>query len=76
MTSIRHSDTPALNRRRDLVANELRLIDAELERRGREATQAQCREREAWIHANPEKVAVMQEARNRIHKALGLPPPV
>jgi hypothetical protein len=76
MTSIRHSDTPALERRRELVANELRLIDAELERRGREATQAQCREREAWIRANPEMVALMQEAQNAIRKVLGLPPSV
>jgi tRNA threonylcarbamoyladenosine modification (KEOPS) complex Cgi121 subunit len=51
MTSIRHSDTPALLRRRELVANELRLIDAELERRGREATQEQCRDRAAWQEA-------------------------
>lgn len=41
MTSIRHSDTVALARRRELVANELRLIDAELERRADKAMQDQ-----------------------------------
>lgn len=46
MTSIRHSDTPALQRRRELVANELRLIDAELERRAERAMQDQSHDRE------------------------------
>lgn len=54
MTSIRHSDTPALERRRELVANELRLIDAELSRRREVAAEEYLRKRESYLLAEPE----------------------
>jgi hypothetical protein len=48
MTSIRHSDTPTLERRRELVSNELALIDGELSRRRRAAQEQQRQDRDAW----------------------------
>jgi hypothetical protein len=48
MTSIRHSDTPSLERRRELVSNELALIDGELSRRRRAAEEQQRKDRDAW----------------------------
>jgi hypothetical protein len=49
MTSIRHSDTPSLERRRELVSNELALIDGELSRRRRAAEELQRQDRDAWV---------------------------
>lgn len=49
MTSIRHSDPAELARRRERVANELRLIDAEIERRAEKAPRRPVSPSSAWI---------------------------
>jgi hypothetical protein len=49
MASIRHSDTPELQRRRDVARNEIALIDAELERRDQIERQQQYQERDQWV---------------------------